>query len=104
LIVVEIEVGRDEILSLVDGRRNGAPHGREARYAWDTLGEALELDDQELQDLREDSQGLIEQAIDSRKTRTQLAANDYLWIVYEDSFPHDAVTWIYVGAETVQVQ
>lgn len=74
LISVEVEVARDEILSLVAGQRNGVPHGHAARYAWDLLGEALGLDEEGLRALRDTSGNLIEQAIDSRKIRSQLAA------------------------------
>jgi hypothetical protein len=103
LIEVEIETIPDEVLSLVNGRRNGAPHGRKARDAWERLGDALNLDDEALTELEEDNQKLIEQAIDQKKIRSQLADAGYLWVVYEDTFPDSAVTWIYVGAQTVRI-
>ena len=79
------------------------PYGRQAQDAWERLGAALNLGYEELRDLREDSQKLIEQAIDRRKIRTQLAAAGYLWVVYEDTYPRAAVTWVYVGTETVRM-
>lgn len=103
LIEVEIEINSDEVLSLVDGRRGGAPYGRKARDAWERLGDALNLDEEELVELKEDNQKLIEQAIDRKMIRSQLADAGYLWVVYEDTFPNGAVTWIYVGRKTVRI-
>lgn len=100
LLEVEVRVDLDRVLSLVDGRRDGIPYGRQDRYAWQDLAEALDLDkhDQEvIRDLKEEGESYLHGIVDSRKRRAQLHAAGYDWVVYQDSYPDDAVTWTYLG-------
>lgn len=88
VIEVTVDVDRGEVLRLVDS------DGRKGRDAWSRLADALGADESEI---REECQQLIEQAIDSRRNRATLAAAGYQWVVYEDTYPVGAVTWVYLG-------
>ena len=100
LFSIEIDVPRERVLSLVDGKRDGIPHGRNARDAWSTVAEALGLDAEDpnvLLDLIEDSETYIHGVFDSPKNRAKIHANGYDWAVYQDSWPDGMVTWVYLG-------
>lgn len=106
LLAVEVEFDPSRVLTLVGGSRDGIPYGQEARNAWRTLAEALgrankndEYENKEaVRTLIEHAEGYIHHVIDSRKNRDALNKNGYDWIVYQDSYPDGAVTWVYLGA------
>lgn len=93
LHALTIAVESDAVLSLVDSRRNGVPHGRMATGAWTRLADAIGADVDALRDGNES----VERAIDGRRVRAALAAAGYEWVVYEDTFPAACVTWVYLG-------
>lgn len=92
-----VEVDSDAVLSLVDSRRAGVPHGRMASDAWTRLADAIGADIDALRDGNES----VERAIDGRRVRAALAAAGYEWVVYEDTFPAACVTWVYLGSDTL---
>jgi hypothetical protein len=101
VIAVEVDPEKEAVLSLVDGRRGGYPYGRQARYAWNVLAEAIGEDEVEF--LKENAQSLIHNAIDSAKIVGRLREANFEWVVYEDTFPAGAVTWVYLG-EPVELE
>jgi len=104
LLSVEFRVDLSRVLSLVDGRRDGLPYGRQARHAWYDLAEALGLDaeDQDVIDeLKEEGDSYLHGIVDKQRRRAQLHAAGYDWVVLEDSYPNGAVTWTYLGERVV---
>lgn len=93
IIQVDVEVDPDTVLSLLDGRSLSS--GRQARDAWSRLAEAVDQDEDEL---RADSEQVIHAAIDRASIRKRLANAGFEWVVYEDTFPPEAITWTYLGA------
>lgn len=99
LYTLTAEVDTDAVLSLVDGRRAGVPHGRKASDAWHTLADALGV---EASALRRGER--IERIIDDPARRAALRAAGYEWVVYEDTYPDQCVTWVYLGSETLTME
>jgi hypothetical protein len=101
VLTTRVDVDTERVLSLVDGYYNGLPYGRQSKRAWRDLADALGLDADDndvIEALIDEGETYVHGVIDSRKRRAQLHAAGYDWVVYQDSYPDGAITWVYLGA------
>lgn len=101
LMGIDLDVDTGAVLSLVDGRVNGIPTGRQAADAWQSLADLL---GQDHRTMRVEAQGLIHGVIDDAANRAALVAAGYSWVVYEDTYPVACVTWVYLGPDAIEVE